>query len=428
MKHVRQISSGGFGEVDELLLDDGSRVARKTFAPTIALSAGERQKHLERFAREVKYQSLLSSPAFMPVLSHDLTPPNPFFVMPLAERNLDDEIRQNLSSGAIPTQALADVLNALEELHSRGFVHRDLKPQNVLFHDGTWKLTDFGLALPPTNATTRLTSTGSNWGTAQYCAPEQAVDFKGATSAVDIYAFGCILHDIFGTAARIPYQRQSAPGKIGSLIEKCTETAADRRFKNVSALRSALLPLLANSSVATASSTASNWEMMVQSGSTWDRTTIEQFARFVRHASGADRYVVLRAIDSVLLEHLLSVDQDIWKFIAIELCAWVRESSFDFGFCDVLVGRLEAVFESGDAECKAAAAVAAAELGASHNRWYVMGRLLLMCSPALDENVAERVAIEIQAEDAAENFRRSADRIGRDLSAYHSSIVAVLGG
>ncbi|QSV74519.1 MAG: protein kinase family protein [Aphanizomenon flos-aquae KM1D3_PB] len=54
------------------------------------------------------------------------------------------------SNGIPPLEALSDILNALEELHFLGYVHRDLKPQNILFHQGRWKLSDFGLVLPVT--------------------------------------------------------------------------------------------------------------------------------------------------------------------------------------------------------------------------------------------------------------------------------------
>ena len=90
--------------------------------------------------------------------------------MPLAEYSLADVIENVQKDHRAAQAALTDVLNAFEYLLKANYVHRDLKPQNVLLHEGKWNLSDFGLILPPSTQTTKLTSTYSNWGTAAYCA------------------------------------------------------------------------------------------------------------------------------------------------------------------------------------------------------------------------------------------------------------------
>lgn len=173
MKVIREIKSGGFGRVDEVV-DNGHRYARKTFAPSMPTTSAELDKLKKRFNREVRVQAEIWSDAIMPIESYDLNADPPWFLMPLADRTLAEEIQAFKSGGAPPDAALADILNGLEELHALGFVHRDLKPQNVLLHNGTWKLSDFGLVLPTTGTTTQLT-THSAWGTQAYASPEQAV-------------------------------------------------------------------------------------------------------------------------------------------------------------------------------------------------------------------------------------------------------------
>lgn len=96
--------------------------------------------------------------------------------------------------------------------------------------------------------------------------------------------------------------------------------------------------------------------------------------------------------------------------------------SFDFSFCDVIIGRLEKVFELGSPSLKACAAIAAARLESDHNRWLVMRRLLMMCGHSLEENVAQRLSIEILAEEVGDEFCRCATRIGEKTDMFHPRI------
>jgi len=411
-------------------MPDGSQFARKTFSPAMHVaSAADADKLKARFAREVKVQSSLNSKSFIPILSSDLGATEPSYLMPLADRNFYQQIELDRVAGSVPQNGLADILNALEELHQLGFVHRDLKPQNILLHDGIWKLTDFGLVLPPSTGTTKLTSMDSNWGTAAYCAPEQSIDFRGSTPAVDVYAFGCILHDIYSRTPRVPYQRQSATGAIGGVIEKCTEQRPEKRFKSIQALRGTLLTLLASDSSITASPKASEWAAAIKEIQNWNSDRTHAFARFVSQASPSeDQYAVFSALDEDALTLLHGLDVDLWKFVVLRYCDWIEESSgFSFEYCDVLAKRLELIFQTGDLECKAAAALASALMAKSHNRWYVMGYVLKLCGPSLEDNAAQRIAIEIKAANAGSNFLRCAEGISKKSTDYHPIIASVLG-
>ena len=419
-----EINRGGFGRVEKVRLDDGTVAARKVFDPTAeVLRVADEAKLKKRFQREVRVQSVLRSEFVIPVLATDLTSNTPSFVMPLADGNFSAELEAARVRGETPTKALADILNALESLHTLGYVHRDLKPANVLLHEGRWKLSDFGLVLPKSGTTTTLTSTFSAWGTVDYCAPEQAQDFRSATPAVDIYAFGCILHDIVVGTPRVPYRRQTAAGPIGFIIEKCTEENPKRRFRTVASLRGALLSQLSRHSGVATSSTAKEWADRLGECASWDPQTFEQFARFVQRAQedGAGLWDIFDRTDEELITAMHSKDAETWAIVALTYCDWAH-SSFGFAYCDVVVRRLEALFQLGDLQIKAAAAMAAAVLGVSHNRWFVMGRLMEMCGLGLDEHAAERIAIEIEVEEAHEMFSESARRIGVDLTQFHPRI------
>lgn len=429
MHLIRRINNGGFGAVDEVELPDGQRVARKTYAPSAALIAlADEPKLRARFKREARIQAQLDSQFFVPIIRADLDAATPYYLMPLAERNLETEIQSLRSAGGIPAQALADILNSLEKLHDLGFVHRDLKPQNVLLHEGVWKLGDFGLVLPPAGGTTKLTSVHSAWGTTAYCAPEQSLQFGSVTPAADVYAFGCIVHDVLVGTPRVPYQRHTGPGPIGAVIEKCTEVKPTDRFKTVSALRNALLPLLATGGSVTSSTVPpSGWAAAIKSIVTWDAQKFRELLQFMAETTQKHEISpTLLELGDDEIRFLHQLEPGLWSRFADEYCEWVERVGFDFGVCDVVARRLEVLFELGSPQVQAKAVIAAAELGRSHNRWFVMGRVLKMCSPSIDEVLAHRIAIEVMAEDATYNFRRCAEAINRSIDDYHPRIAEVL--
>ena len=104
-----------------------------------------------------------------------------------------------------------------------------------------------------------------------------------------------------------------------------------------------------------------------------------------------------------------------------------KEGDFGYEYCDLLVAKLEALFMIGSLDLKAVAVTAAAHLGRTYNRYHVMDRVVEMCRPSLEETIARRVGIEILAEDAATDFIRCAEVIGKDpLTAYHHAIASVV--
>jgi hypothetical protein len=75
---------------------------------------------------------------------------------------------------------------------------------------------------------------------------------------------------------------------------------------------------------------------------------------------------------------------------------------------------------------KSAAVLAGAALAEHHNRWYVMGRIVNLCKPTMDEVVAKRISIDIRAQEVESDFRACAERIHRNVTDFHPIIAEAI--
>lgn len=188
------------------------RVVVKVLSPELAAGVS-----VERFKREILLAAQLQHPHVVPVLSSGDANGLPWFTMPYVE---GEALRARLARGPLPigeaVSVLRDVARALAFAHSRGVVHRDIKPDNVLLSEGSATVTDFGIAKAISAARTgdagaTLTMAGTSIGTPSYMAPEQAAGDPNTDHRSDLYSFGCMAYEVL--AGRPPFQG-SSPAKI----------------------------------------------------------------------------------------------------------------------------------------------------------------------------------------------------------------------
>ncbi|HSC89389.1 MAG TPA: serine/threonine-protein kinase [Polyangiaceae bacterium] len=386
---VVQTHRGSFGRVDILERWGGfQRVARKYFEPRMDLNDVQRTKLLKRFEQEVRILAKLDPQHVVPVLGSDLNAEPPWFEMPAADRTFKDEIAGKDLAGI--TTGLMQILDGLEYLHSRDIVHRDIKPENILLVDGRWKLADFGIALPNTQQTTQISGQNSAWGTTMYISPEQARNFHAATSQADIYAFGCILHDIFSNGIRAPCSHLSIPGPMGQIIAACTEPDVSLRYPTIKGIRHDLT--LALATLPDLSSLAAQDWIEVLGRHYFSEVEAEDFLHYL---DGDAEEGILSFLVPGHWQQLNQVAPHAFKAVALRYCDWASSGSFAWAFCDDLGNSLTQIFAHGSAAIRSRAVRAAARLGASHNRYHVMEILFRMIAVGLDAVTIDRLRIDL---------------------------------
>ena len=192
----RELGAGGMATV--YLAEDlkhHRKVALKVLRPELAAVIGA-----QRFLAEITTTANLQHPHILPLHDSGTVDGTVFYVMPFVEgESLRDRIgREKQLPIADAVRIARDVADALDYAHRHGVIHRDIKPDNILLHDGRAVVADFGIALAAsrTEGGARITETGMSLGTPHYMSPEQAMGEHALDGRTDVYALGCVVHEM----------------------------------------------------------------------------------------------------------------------------------------------------------------------------------------------------------------------------------------
>ncbi|HRQ64396.1 MAG TPA: serine/threonine-protein kinase [Xanthomonadaceae bacterium] len=196
---LKPIGQGGMASVYLAVQESLDReVALKVMSPSLASDAS----FCDRFIKEGRITAKLSHPNLVTVFdigSHGST----YYLA--AEFIPGGTLRDRMGEGISVAEAIeitCDVAQGLDFAHAKNFVHRDVKPGNILFKaDGTAVLADFGIA-KAIDSNTKATLAGSSIGTPHYMSPEQA-RAEQVDGRSDLYALGTVLFEML--TGDVPY-------------------------------------------------------------------------------------------------------------------------------------------------------------------------------------------------------------------------------
>ena len=266
---VRVLGRGGMGCVTlGRELKSGRPVAIKTLLPEAAVS----DKAMRRFLREIEVASTLKHPHIVEFIDHGTHNGVVYLITEYVD-GPDAAKLADTRGGVLPypvaVTVIAQVLDALAYAHTLGFIHRDIKDQNILVCDAATtpkaKLTDFGLAKNFAKAgMSGVTMAGEAAGTISYMSPEQLRNFRDVRPQSDIYGVGMTAYslltgeialDLAGKSSvaetvkaifeqpAIPLAQRAPqfPRALCEVIDRALHKDQAQRWQSAAAMRTALL-------------------------------------------------------------------------------------------------------------------------------------------------------------------------------------------
>ena len=213
----------------EVYLAEDTKLDRKVALKTLPHEFAEDKDRMNRFVREAKSASALNHPNIITIHEIGEVDGTHFIATEFIDgQTLNQYVKTTPLSLRDSLEIVIQIASALDDAHSAGIVHRDIKPDNVMIRaNGLVKILDFGIAkLSVTNdrpvsgeesaTVIKGTSPGMIIGTASYMSPEQAKGIE-VDSRTDIFSFGVVLHEMI--SGELPFAGDSAFEMIGAILK-----------------------------------------------------------------------------------------------------------------------------------------------------------------------------------------------------------------
>lgn len=223
-KILERIGNGGFGYVERIELFNLRGTYSGFYARKVLDQQMELKMYRERFEREVLSQCVCAHENIVHIYIHSLEGEHPYFIMELADCDLRNVIESGLESDDEKLKIMKMICYGVRHIHELGYLHRDIKPNNILKFGSVYKVSDFGLIRKAiqNEDSSPLTSIGLRLGTDTYIAPELMYSGSDYTVKSDIFAMGRVFE-------QLNFKDQS----LIDIVSKCSALDQKHRYSTV---------------------------------------------------------------------------------------------------------------------------------------------------------------------------------------------------
>jgi serine/threonine protein kinase len=342
--------------------------------------------------------SKLDHPRIVKVVSSRLSSAPLWYVMPLYKRSLAQELPGIVGDDQRIKTIFDAILEGMQYAHEQGIVHRDLKPGNVLLNsDDDVVISDFGLGRALDSLSTRVTLTGTVFGTPGYVAPEQAADAKRADARSDVFALGRILYELYtGDNPSAIQDVSRLPPGVALIVERCTRTDPVRRFQDAAELRTAFKNLWV---VVDRESDEGSVRALLAKATAQGNLSSDELEEIAgcldRERDDPDlMHEFCVGLPEKVIGALWELNPHLVRHVVAVFGEQVASQGWGFDYVDTLGSACLKICRAvDDPHVRAGIAHAIVEVSVSHNRWRVMsqaaGILETYTSPAEDLAIAE---------------------------------------
>lgn len=359
-------------------------------------------EYLKRFRREVRLLASFSDNSrIVQVVDHNTDYDPPYFVMKYyAEGDLSSQsvyLRDNFSK---QEKTFLQMIDCIQELHTRNEFHRDIKPQNFLLDGDQVVVSDFGLSTE-IGSNTAFTRSSAYWGTPGYIPPEFLNgDFKHADAVGDVFMLGKTIYVLLTQRNPMYILNEGIPGPIFHIIERCCSTGKEQRYQTLADLRQSIVAaydvLLARSGgVGKAKQLLIVINDHLEREQRYDISEITLFVEQLSLLDSIDQIRICTDISSLFFTVIgeQSVTLSLSPFLLIYE-RFVEGKNYDWYYAETIASNMKVIFSGNDVPIRQKAwALDLAIRGAYYmNRFAAMDACVAMIASVSDETLGFQVA------------------------------------
>ena len=315
------------------------------------------EEQVKRFRRETRLLTTYAGNSkVVNVVASNPEHDPPYFVMKYYPAGDLANAASGLRSSYSDLEAvILQMIDGLQELHSRGHFHRDIKPQNFLLDGTSIVVSDFGLTTE-VGSETAFTRSSAWWGTHGYIPPEFLDGgFKNADAAGDIFMLGKTIYSIAAGKDPLYIIQGELPAPLYHVIDRCCSINKAQRYQNLSDLRQSVVAafdviLNRGGGLGRVKQLLSAIEDRIQSEQRYDPAQIGEFVEQLALLNEPDKIRICMELPKQIFLVLgqAPVQQHAQEFLT-SYAEMVDSQSYSWSYAEIIASNMKGIFSSPDA-------------------------------------------------------------------------------